>query len=158
MSLEPDWDRRKFDVYDQIRRIITHVPWYESHEEDRHLRPPRHEHDKKIRLDLDVSAEELSAMVFGSPRPRAEDILDLGPRIPEILKPRFIDIMSRDITDLFIDGDTYSADPMLKTMDGERKLGIRFNDIHIAPFLYYSQFSPMRDTFEYTFFTLIRGS
>lgn len=58
-----------------------------------------------------------------------------------------------DLEDLFVDGDRkHPNDPLLKVIDGEVVRNQRAVWVDIFEWLLYTQFSPMKDAYEYTIF------
>lgn len=62
--------------------------------------------------------------------------------------------ITRDLVDMFWNGDTNSTDPLLKTVDGFKKNPNRDKPI-LTNGLIYREFRPMRDAVEYTIFMLV---
>lgn len=89
---------------------------------------------KGVRLDLEFTSEEI------------EGLEPVENAIANKMKQQ----IAEEVDELITFGDIDSNDPLLKTIDGEAKLGVRFSDIRISDALYAVNYNRGRDTIEYT--------
>ena len=89
---------------------------------------------KGVRLDLDFTTEELE---------------ELEP-VDNVIANKMKQQIAEEVDELITFGDIDSSDPLLKTIDGEAKLGVKFSDIRISDALYAVNYDRARDTIEYT--------
>lgn len=60
--------------------------------------------------------------------------------------------IENDLTDLVVDGDIRSNDPLLKSFDGERKLSKICTNVTINSYALWSEHRVKKNTYEYTLF------
>lgn len=105
-----------------------------------------------IRLDFEMTSEELEL--------QEEDLIteeNIALVVFEAMKPKTVSALAPDIADLIYDGDVDSYDPLLKNLNGEKKRGLYFSDIYLPRVKYQIEFKPMKDSFELTAWTLLKG-